>query len=129
MIQKLPLALSAALATALCITGCKKAEPGVSTAAAPPDPAVTQQQIQAAFKDAKPEVKSTADQAAAALQNNDPGKAFLQLNALNATPDLTPEERAAAAQSMSRGSQQLRAAAQRGDQEAAKLLDAYRSGK
>jgi len=128
MIQKLPLPLSAALAAALCIAGCKKAEPGISTAA-PPDPAITEQQIKTAFKDAKPELKSAADQAAAALQNNDPGKAFLQLNALNANPDLTPEERAAAAQSMSRVSQQLRAAAQRGDQEAAKLLDAYRSGK
>jgi len=127
MIQKFPLQLSVAVAAALLVNGCKKADATVSTAV--PDPAVTEQQIQSAFKDAKPEVKNAADQAAAALQNNEPGKAFLQLNALNYTPDLTPEERAAAAQSLNRVGQQLRSAAQRGDQEAAKLLDAYRSGK
>lgn len=116
---------SSALAAALLLGACSKNGANASGG----DLSAAQETIQGAFKEAKPEVKGLADEAAASMQRQEPAKAFVQLNGLTASPDLTPEQRAAASQSMLAVSQRLREAAQKGDEEAGKLLDMYRSSK
>ena len=115
------LLLAAALAFGC---GCRKAgEPAaVSEAAA-------KLSMTSAFAAASPEVKTLADDAAAALATQDSGRAFLQLSALTSRPDLTTEQRTAATESMMLASQRLRDAVAKGDKDAAKLLEDYRASK
>ncbi len=104
--------------------GCRKA--GESAAGSE---AAAKSSMTSAFAAASPEVKTLADDAAAALATQDSGRAFLQLGALTARPDLTAEQRSAATESMRLASQQLRDAAAKGDQDAAKVLENYRATK
>ncbi|HVY68488.1 MAG TPA: hypothetical protein VHH73_01075, partial [Verrucomicrobiae bacterium] len=84
---------------------------------------------QGTFKDAKPEFQAFANDAAAAMQANDNPKAFMQLNALASNPALTEQQRQAASASMMAVGQKLREAAAKGDADAAKALEMYRSSK
>jgi len=85
--------------------------------------------LQDAFKDGSPEARRMADAAADALQKQDRPQALLLLQNLSSAPDLTPEERRAAAKVAADMRAQLAKAATNGDQEAAALLQAYRSSK
>jgi hypothetical protein len=100
---------------------------------APPPPPVSIEQVPAtvqnAFKDASPEVKSSAEQVATAVQTQDDAKALIQLQSLFGRPDLTPEQREAASRSMIALNARLRAAAAQGDRRAAEALEAYQAGK
>lgn len=81
------------------------------------------------FGGASAEAKALADEAAAALKAQEDAKAFIQLNALAARQDLSREQRAAAAESMLTVNKRLSEAAARGDKDAAKLVEEYRSSK
>jgi len=96
-------------------------------------PAITnsteaQSAIEQAFKEAKPEFKAVADEAAAAIQAQ-PAKALVQLQALSSSPDLDPKQRNATQDSILVLATELRAAADKGDAEAEKALQAYRASK
>jgi hypothetical protein len=82
-----------------------------------------------AFGGASAEAKALADEAAAAIKAQEDAKAFIQLNALAARQDLSREQRAAAAESMLTVNKRLSEAAAKGDKEAAKLVEEYRSSK
>ena len=82
-----------------------------------------------AFANASPDVKAALGEAEAAMKAEEDAKAFMQLNALSARPDLTAEQRGAAAQSMLSVSKKLDEAAAKGDREAAALLESYRASK
>src|ERR1041385_8098549 len=113
--------LGGALLAALCLTGaCSKDKA--------PEPVAVEQvpaTVESAFKDAPAEVKSSADEIAAAVQGKDNAKALIDLQALFARPDLTPEQREAASQSMRSLHQQLRSSAAQGDARAAEALQTY----
>ena len=85
--------------------------------------------ISKTFAGASAEAKALAEEAAAAIKAQEDAKAFVQLNALAARQDLSREQRAAAAESMLTVNTRLNEAAARGDREAAKLVEEYRSGK
>ena len=85
--------------------------------------------LQDAFKDGSPEARRMADAAADALQKQDRAQAFLLLQNLSSSAELTPEERRAAAKASADMRAQLARAATNGDQEAAALMQAYRSSK
>ena len=85
--------------------------------------------MQQAFVAASADVKAMAGEVEAAMQANEDGKAFLQLGALSARPDLTAEQRGAAAQAMLTVHQKLNAAAAKGDRDAAALMESYRASK
>jgi hypothetical protein len=89
----------------------------------------TPQAIQSAFKEAKPEIKAAADQIAAAIQNQEAPKAFLQLQQLSSRSDLTADQSAAAARASASVRAQLQVAAARGDKAAAELLEEYHNSK
>jgi len=91
--------------------------------------APTNASLQDAFKDGSPEARHMAEAAADALQKQDRPQAFLLLQNLSSSADLTPEERRAAAKAAADMRAQLAKAATNGDQEAAALLQAYRSSK
>jgi hypothetical protein len=109
------------LLAAICFTGaCSKNKA--------PEPVAVDQvpaTVESAFKDAPAEVKSSADEIAAAVQGKDNAKALIDLQTLFARPDLTPEQREAASQSMRSLHQQLRSAAAQGDARAAEALQTY----
>ena len=65
----------------------------------------------------------------AALQSQDAPKAFVQSQNLTERPDLTPEQRTAAALSRAAALMQLQAAAANGNKAAEDLLQAYRASK
>ena len=112
------------LLLALLAAACKKSEkPVVITAEQIP---VT---MQSAFKDAAPDVKSFAEDAAASIQNKEEPKAFEQLQALSWRPDLTPEQREAAMRAIRALNEQFAAAAAKGDKTAEEMLQKYRATK
>ena len=118
------LSLSSAWALLVLSSGCSQSKP--------PE-ALTAEQVPAtvesAFKDASPEAKSSAAEVIAAIQGNDEPKAILDLQALFARPDLTPEQRDVASRSMISLNERLRAAAAQGDKNAAQALETYRARK
>ena len=100
-------------------TGCGKA--GASTAGGA--------NLQAAFKETRPEVKNFADQAVVAEAKNDYPTAFVHYRALSLNPDLTPEQRNLANDSMLAMNRKLREAATNGDPAAKSVLEMYRATK
>ena len=110
-------------AAGAAIAGCGKPQAQAVT-----NPAEAQAAIQNAFKQAKPEFKTAADEAAAAMQNN-PAQALLQLQTLSSNPDLDPQQRNATQDSVLMLAAKLRAAAAQGDAAAEKALEAYRATK
>jgi hypothetical protein len=99
--------------------GCRKSGPGPAGAS----------NIQAAFKETPREVKEFADQAVVAEERNDFGTAFVHYRALSLNPDLTPEQRNMANDSMLAMNKKLREAATNGDPAAKSLLQMYRATK
>ena len=96
----------------------------------PPPPMPVEQvpaTVENAFKEANPELKGSAGEIVTAIQGKDEPKALLDLQALFARPDLTPEQREAANRSMISLNQKLRTAAEQGDQRAAEALQVYRA--
>jgi len=85
--------------------------------------------VESAFKEASPEAKNSAHDVAAAIESKDNAKALVNLQALFARPDLTPEQREIASRSMISLNAQLRAAAAQGDKRAEEALEAYRASK
>jgi hypothetical protein len=85
--------------------------------------------VENAFKDATPEVKSSAAEVVNSIQGKDEVKAFFELQNLTSRNDLTPEQREVASHSMLSMNERLRAAAAQGDQRAAQALQAFRSSK
>jgi hypothetical protein len=117
------LAWSASLGFLSSMIGCGKPQ-----TASVNDPAAAEAALKDAFKQAKPEVKSAADEAAAAIQK-EPAKALGELQALCSNPDLDPRQRNAAQDSILVLTSKLREAAAQGDAEAEKAMQAYRASK
>jgi predicted nucleic acid-binding Zn-ribbon protein len=111
-------ALCGAFVIALLDGGCSKNPSS-------PDAASFQQE----FKATAPEVKGFAEQAVAAEEKQDYGTAFIHYRALSLNPDLTPEQRNAANDSMVKMNQKLRERATNGDANAEKILEMYRATK
>ncbi|MHB8519835.1 MAG: hypothetical protein ACYDH9_03665 [Limisphaerales bacterium] len=109
--------IACVIAGLLC--GCHR------SAQIPATPAEIQSTIQTAFKDGDPKAKAMANDVVAALQNQKTSEAFMGLNALSTAPGLTEEQRIAAARSKAAISRELRAQADKGDAEAAKILQLY----
>ncbi len=85
--------------------------------------------IETAFKEARPEIRETANNAVAAIRNQDEPRAFIQLQALSFRADLTPEQRTATARSMMSVLARLQIAAANGNKVAEEMLKQYRAGK
>lgn len=111
------------VASAFLFHGCNKSEAPAPISAEQVQPAVS-----SAFEKAAPEVKTMATDAAASL-TTDPAKAFVEFQALSSKPDLTPEQREVAAQSMVTANQRLQQAAAAGDKRAQDLLQLHRASK
>lgn len=105
-------------------SGCGRSGAGVAKT-----PEQAKEAIKQAFAGATSDVKTLAGDIEAAMKANEDAKAFLQLGNLTARPDLTEEQRGAAAQAMLTVNQKLSAAAANGDRDAAALLDSYRASK
>ncbi|MEI6356941.1 MAG: hypothetical protein WCP53_07550 [Verrucomicrobiota bacterium] len=105
-------------------SGCGRSGAGVAKS-----PEQAKEAIKQAFAGAPSDVKTLAGDIEAAMKANEDAKAFLQLGNLTARPDLTAEQRGAAAQAMLTVNQKLSAAAANGDRDAAALLDSYRASK
>ena len=105
-------------------SGCGRS--GTSVAKTPEQ---AKEAIKQAFAGAPSDVKTLAGDIEAAMKANEDAKAFLQLGNLTARPDLTAEQRGAAAQAMLTVNQKLSTAAANGDRDAAALLDSYRASK
>ena len=105
-------------------SGCGPSGSGVAKT-----PEQAKEAIKQAFAGAPSDVKAIAGEIEAAMKANEDAKAFLQLGNLSTHPDLTAEQRGAAAQAMLTVNQKLSAAAANGDRDAAALLDSYRSSK
>ncbi len=121
--QSLPILMG--LGVAFFLAGCGS---GNSSGAAK-TPEAAKAALQQAFAKAPAEVKAIASEVEAAMQNQEDGKAFLQLSALSARQDLNQEQRGAAAISMLAVGQKLNAAAAAGDRDAAALMESYRANK
>ena len=104
-------------------TGCTKKPDG------PPTAAELEGNLRTAFKDGSAGARQMADAAVTALEKQDRAQAFTLLNGLSAAPDLTSEQREAAARAAGAMRERLAKEAAQGDQEAAALMQAYRSGK
>lgn len=105
-------------------SGCGRSGAGVAKT-----PEQAKEAIKQAFAGAPSDAKTLAGDIEAAMKANEDAKAFLQLGNLTARPDLTAEQRGAAAQAMLTVNQKLSAAAANGDRDAAALLDSYRASK
>ena len=100
--------------------GCREKPKASSTGAA---------NVQEAFKKARPDVREFADQAVAAESRGELSTAFVHYRALSINPELTPEQRNSANESMLEMSKKLREASGKGDAEAEKVLQQYRATK
>jgi hypothetical protein len=85
--------------------------------------------FESSFKETRPEVKEFAQQAVAAEEKKDFGTAFVHYRALSLNPDLTPEQRSMANDSMVAMNQKLREASTNGDSAAKGLLELYHATK
>ncbi len=111
-------------ASLLLLAGCSKG--------APPKPMALEDvpsSLEAAFKDAQPEAKSTAEAVLAAIQAKDEAKAFLELNALVGRDDLTPAQRDVVSRAMATMAQQVQEVAAQGNEQAEQTLETYRARK
>lgn len=113
------------MATSLFLTACHRES-------AAPKPVTMEQAVPAmenAFQKAPPPVKEEAREALAAMQRNDDPGAFIRLQGLTASPQLTPEQRDAAFKSWIVVNIRLQAAASNGNAAAQGLLDRYHATK
>lgn len=117
-------ALACTCLLVLLTSACNKSEPPE-----PVDLSQAPQQLESAFSDANAESKSQAQEAAAAIQQQDDPRAFVELQALAGNPKLSDEQRAAAAESLMAVSERLQKAATNGDARAREILDFHRANK
>ena len=117
-------AFTAALLVFISI-GCKEK----TEAPAPLPIAQAPQAMEAAFKDAKPELKKKADAAIAALKDKKIDTALVLLQDLSVLPELTAKQRDAATGSMLAANVELKTAAEKGDAQAAELMKVRRMSK
>ena len=115
------LALTFALA-GLTACGRNDPPPAIGLAAAP-------KLLNASFSSADEATRNAAAAAAAALQANNPGRAFATLQDLSSRSDLSPEQRQAAAQSLMAVGKELNEAAARGDAQARQILELHHASK
>ncbi len=83
--------------------------------------------VQSAFQTTPAAIREFAEQGVEAEGKGDFGTAFVHYRALSLNPELTPEQRNTADRSMLEMGKKLRDAAARGDQDANKVLENYRS--
>jgi hypothetical protein len=112
-------------APALCVIAGLLVSACRQNARIPSTPAEVQATLQTAFKDGDPKVRTMASNVVTAIQNQKPAEAFMDLSALSATPGLTEEQRMAAVRSKAAVSRELQVQADRGDKEAARILQLY----
>ena len=113
-----------AVAAAGILSGCGDA--------APPEPLPLSEApaaVDTAFKDATPEARALAAEVKAAAQSSDSPRAFVELQAMQSRPDLTPEQREVVARSLAGAAEELNAAAARGDARAQQILNLHRARK
>jgi hypothetical protein len=96
----------------------------------PKEPAeLTVQQLKenldARFRNSSSKAKTAEANLATALQSGDMPMAFSEARALSANPELSPEERAAAAQAVVATFKELKKAADGGDKQAEDVVHAY----
>ncbi len=77
------------LAAAVALIGCKRADNDVKMAATPKEAA---SQIEQAFQNANPEVRSAADAAAEAMRNGEFEKAVVSLTTVKSAPSVTLDQ-------------------------------------
>ncbi len=96
---------------------------------APPELTVQQlkENLDARFRNSSSEAKSAEANLATALQSGDMSLAFSEARALSANPELSSEERAAAAQAVVSTFKELKKAADGGDKQAEDVVHAYLS--
>ena len=85
--------------------------------------------FQSAFQKTPSHVKEFADEAVDAEKKNDFSTAFVHYRALSLNPDLTPEQRNLANDSMLEMGKKLREAAGKGDKQAEQVLENYHATK
>ncbi len=107
------------------LTGCGRHDE------APPEMSTQQlaDHLNTTFAKSSPKAKEAEAGLAAALKNGQLPMAFAEARTLAANPDLTPEERAAAAQAIVTTVKELKKAADSGDKEAAEVVHAYTSSR
>lgn len=85
--------------------------------------------FETAFQKTPSHVKEFADQAVEAEKKDDFSTAFVHYRALSLNPDLTPEQRNLANDSMLEMGKKLREAASKGDNQAKQVLENYHATK
>jgi hypothetical protein len=118
--------ISIILGSILVTAGCSK---GSSSSSAPLAAARVPDEIHKAFDKSPVEVKQAATDYVAAFQEKDSAVAFAGLQRLSTRADLTPEQRSVTARAMATTYQQLRAAAQAGNQSAKAAMQQYISSR
>ncbi len=81
------------------------------------------------FAKASADSRLIARQFVAAMQNNDPAAAFVEIKQLASRSDLDTEQRATLGRAMATAAGALQAAAASGDQRASGLLHAYKASR
>jgi hypothetical protein len=93
--------------------------------APPMDIAQVPTEINKAFDGSAGDAHQAATDYVSALKGKDAASAFVKLQGLSARTDLTPAQRATAARALAATFQQLRAAAQSGNAQAAEVMHQY----
>ncbi len=118
--------ITVALSLALIITlGCSKSAPPPTPLAIEEIPAA----LEKAFSKAGPEIKSLAGQAADSVRARDYSKAFLAIQNLANSPELTKEQQSVTSRATLTVNSLLQAAQSQGDSQAAQTLQNYRRDK
>ena len=86
------------------------------------------QEIENAFKNAPPDASQAASEAVSAVRSDEP-EALADLQDLSARPDLSEEQRIAAARAMAAYLQKLRESAEKGNKKSEAALEHYRATK
>ena len=115
-----------ALGVLLLQIGCSRSNQGAATKVTPEEAPAT---IESAFRDAAPEVKQQASEAATAVEAQNDAAAFARLENLSGRPDLTPEQRKAAFDSWMAVNARLQESAAKGNSAAQELLEKYKASK
>ena len=106
--------------------GCRK------ETLAPPEPLAVDQlpsAMEKAFSNAKPPAKDLATQVVASVQAQDYSKAFLDIQSLSASPDLTKEQSSITTRAMMTINGLLKSAVTKGDEKSATALKRYQMTK
>lgn len=119
------LAVAAAMLACLAVAGCKEN----SSAPAPLPIAQAPKAIEMTFKDAAPALKKKSADAVAALNAKEMDKALFLLQELANQPGLTPKQREVSAGGMLAARAEIQAAADKGDPQAAALVQFQRMAK